>query len=89
MKKFKDLVFQKHPSYPSFDKNASLHFKNGYGVSVTSGTSAYTDEKNPYEVAVLKGNRLCYDTPITSDVIGYQDKKGVTKIMKKIQKLEA
>lgn len=40
-----------------------------------------------YEVAVMKDGILCYDTPITDDVIGYVSKEGVTRIMKQIQEL--
>lgn len=50
---------------------AHVFFPNGYGASVAQGVN-YNPEA--YEVAVLRGNEadaeLCYDTPITQDVIG-------------------
>ena len=46
-------------------------FDNGYGASVITGGIAYCNEAQPYELAVLEYDELCYDTPITDDVIGY------------------
>ena len=52
-------------------------FDNGYGASVISGgLYAYTDKKNPYELAVIKKNKnnewfLNYDTEITNNVKPY------------------
>jgi hypothetical protein len=93
MKTFRNLKFQQHINLIiGFQTRAKMFFKNGYGVSVITGSSAYTSTKKPYELAVIKGNTkvytLCYDTPITDDVVGYLDAKGVTDIMKKIQKLK-
>ena len=49
-------------------------FPNGYGVSVVRHDFSHTDD-NTWELAVLKGNAdkwdLCYNTPITNDVLGY------------------
>lgn len=92
MKTFEDLVFKKHPTFPEFDVQAKMFFPNGYGISVIAGKYAYSNNENPYECAVLKGNsekwNLTYDTPITDDVIGYCDEKKVTEIMEQIQKLK-
>lgn len=91
MKTFKDLVFNKHPNFPMFSMQARMFFPNGYGISVVAGEYAYSDNENPYECGVLKGNSdkwdLTYDTPITDDVIGYCDEEKVTEIMKQIQEL--
>lgn len=86
MKTFSDLKFEPHPNLPGI--RAQLDFPNGYGVSVIAGEPFYTDPERPYEVAVWKGDDLTYDTPITSDVIGYCTPEAVTDIMKKIQDLE-
>jgi len=86
MKEFKDLVFNVHPSM-MFNTQAKMEFDNGYGISVITGRGAYGNETHPYEVAVLKDGFICYNTPITNDVIGWLDAKGVTEIMKKIQEL--
>jgi hypothetical protein len=91
MKTFKDLEFKEHPHRPQFNTQAKMFFDNGYGISVITGSGAYKSETRPYEVAVIKGNEedwsLCYDTPITDDVIGYNNEEDVTEIMKQVQKL--
>jgi hypothetical protein len=40
-----------------------------------------------YELAVFKDGEICYDTPITDDVIGYLRPEDVTDVMVKIQQL--
>ena len=85
MKKFKDLVFERRDD--PFGGHASLlEFDNGYSVSVIYGGSSYSTT-GTYELAVLKDNAVCYDTPITDDVLGHQSKAEVTAIMAKVQKL--
>lgn len=83
MKEFKDLQFVSGTSTAIM---ARMLFDNGYGVSVISGGLAY-GKKGQYEIAVLKDGELCYDTPITSDVIGYLSEEEVTSYMKEIQQL--
>ncbi len=62
------------------------------GLSGRGNYGSYTTNEREWEVAVLKGNEkkwgLCYDTPITNDVIGYLTDIGVNEIMEQIQKLE-
>lgn len=55
---------------------------DGYGGS-------YGYEQGLYEAAVIFNNRLCYDTPVTDDVIGYLDEEGVSEIMRQIHELPA
>ena len=86
MKEFKDLEFKaKDIVVPG--QMAKLEFDNGYGVSVITGYGAYGSTVAPYELAVLKDGDLCYDTEITSDVIGYLTSDKVTEYMKLIQEL--
>ena len=87
MKTFKDLEFKIHPNHPLFDTQAEMHFENGYGVSVITGKSAYSNSINTYEVAILFEGQITYNTHITDDVIGYQDEDDVNDIMKKVQEL--
>jgi len=74
-------VEREHPSgLPGVQK--IYRFENGYGASVVrfmSGTfgGSYGAEQGLWELAVLMfagegvdDFKLCYDTPITSDVIG-------------------
>ena len=80
MKEFKDLEFMKRDV--SIKKIARVSFDNGYGVSVIP-----YGNNGKYEIAVLKDGDLCYDTPITSDVIGDLSEEEVTSYMKEIQQL--
>nr|DAS96956.1 MAG TPA: hypothetical protein [Caudoviricetes sp.] len=72
-------------------KPSYIVFKNGYGVSVLFGKNFYSNGKNTYEVAIIKGNEqdfnLVYDTPIANDVIGNITEEQVTRVMKLVQKL--
>lgn len=99
IKQFK-LVFNPHPlakeaeKLPNYlrgeyaeSKQAKMFFENGYGISVLFGSMFYSNGVDSYEVGVLKGGTLCYDTPITNDVIGYIPAAEVSDIMRKIQEL--
>ena len=70
-------------------KHAVINFDNGYGISVLFGTSFYSNGINTYESAALCNGVLCYDTPITDDVMGFLKKEEVSDMMKKIQELKA
>ena len=63
-------------------------FRNGMGASVVMFPGSYGFEKGLWELAVLDpwGN-ITYDTPITSDVIGYLDENMVNIILERIKKL--
>lgn len=87
MLKFSDLAFKPHPSFPGATQ-AIMSFDNGYGISVIHGNSSFHCDDKTYEVAILKDGSLCYDTPLTDDVLGYQTKCNITKIMKELQTYE-
>lgn len=87
MKTFKDLVFNPHPNPFACGTQAKLDFDNGYSISVIFGHYFYSNGIDTYEIGILKNGILCYDTPITDDVIGYVDAEEVTNIMKQIQEL--
>ncbi len=87
MKQFTDLVFISHRNTPHFSTQASINFDNGYGVSVITGKGAYSSDAQPYEIAILHGDEIYYDSGITDDVIGYQTAEDVTNVMKLIQEL--
>ena len=61
-------------------------FSNGYGVSIISHDHSYG-----LELAVLKGNEdtwaICYDTPITNDVLGYLEPEQLTEVIKEVKAL--
>lgn len=64
-----------------------FEFDNGYGASVINGGIAYCNEFQPYELAVLKHGELCYDTPITDDVIGFLTSNEVYDLLDRIEQL--
>ena len=90
MKTFEDLEFEQLNDAPYMvGKKSRMHFDNGFGVSVVSHTHSYGGRDGLYEVAVLdKDGVLTYETPVTSDVIGYLSEEDVTDVMKQIQELK-
>lgn len=86
MKQFKDLQFKKHPIGVGI--MSRIQFDNGYGVSVVKTPYTYGGDKDLYELAVLDNEgSLCYNTPITADVMGWLREIDVTDVMEKIQQL--
>lgn len=63
-------------------------FPNGYGASVVKHSYSYGGKDGKWELAVLKGEDLCYDTGITSDVLGYLNDPEVDDYLRQIEKLE-
>ena len=61
-------------------------YPNGYGVSLICHDTSYG-----LELAVLKGNsdssEICYDTPITDDVLGHLTINDVSMICEKVKAL--
>lgn len=101
MKTFEDLHFEPHPISKGAEKlpkniqsdyanakHAVMDFENGYGVSVIIGGCFYSNGVDTYEVAVMKGDSICYDTDITDDVLGRISAGEVTEIMRKVQELK-
>lgn len=68
-------------------KRARTKFSNGYGISVVIGPYSYGGRNGKYELAVLKDNDLCYDTPITDDVLGWLTKDDVTRYGQQVEAL--
>ena len=94
--KFNDLDFQPHSNYPDSGITARHFYPNGYGVSVIQfttpyGCGSYGAEEGLYEVAILKGLEedweICYDTPITDDVIGYQSVEDIDNLLSQVESL--
>ena len=63
-------------------------FPNGYGASVVKHKGSYGYAQDLWELAVLdsKGD-LCYNTEITSDVIGHLNDPEVDNILGQIFRL--
>ena len=92
--KFSDLNFQPHSVGNGVQ--AKHFFDNGYGVSVVQFTSpygggSYGADEGLYELAVLQGLeedwKICYDTVITSDVLGHQTEEEVEVLLYEIENL--
>ena len=92
--KFSDLNFQPHSVGNGVQ--AKHFFDNGYGVSVVQFTSpygggSYGADAGLYELAVLQGLEedweICYDTVITSDVLGHQTEEEVEVLLYEIENL--
>lgn len=89
-KKYKE--YQVEPYTIGFrDVGWKYVFSNGYGASVID--DGYCDFNRPFEVAVLikENNReytLCYDTPITDDVLGFLTDENVCNILEAIKSLK-
>ncbi|WP_422049751.1 hypothetical protein [Shimia sp.] len=80
---FFDLVFKRKSGRGGFQ--ARHDYTNGYGVSVID--DGYGSDAGLYEVAVMFQGDLCYDTPITDDVLGHLTSDDVTDIMERVSKL--
>lgn len=61
-------------------------YPNGYGASVIRGKFSYGGPEL-YELAVLKNGRMCYDTPLAADVIGYLTAEEVRNYLDQIKAL--
>ena len=87
MKTFKDIEFKPNPMGEDFGIVSRTQFDNGYEASVVKSDYTYGGKNGLYELAVFKDGEICYDTPITDDVIGYLRPEDVTDVMAKIQEL--
>lgn len=88
MAKFKELasntIHEDGIQYKAF-------YPNGFGVSVVQHPFSYGNREGLWELAVFIGNEdqysICYDTPITGDVMGYLTEEDVDATIEAIQKL--
>ena len=66
-----------------------VRFPNGYGASAVRHEFSYGGRDGKWELAVLdRQGHLTYDTPITSNVIGWLDDDEVIDLLRKISELE-
>ncbi len=75
-----------------WDESRRYYFNNGYGASVIRGPYTFGGRDGLWEADVMKrvagkGWQLCYDTPITSDGIGYLSEVEVDALLDRIEKL--
>ena len=91
-KKYEDIEGMKefNKSFEMYGDSYNHRFKfpNGYGASVIKHYGSYGYEEDLFELAVLKNGKLCYDTEITNDVIGYLKNKKVLELLEKIKNIK-
>ena len=99
MVKFSDIQFRPHPNPACDGLQGLIFFPGGYGLSIVRFKSffggdrymSYTSNEDEWEVAILKGDEnkweICYDTLLTNDVLGYQTKEDIEKIMRHLIRL--
>ena len=74
--------------HPSLGGTIKIYkFSNGYGASVVNNSHSYGGEEGLWELAVLKGDAINYDTPITDDVLGWLSDQDVENTLDQIQAL--
>lgn len=62
-------------------------FPNGYVGSVIRHSTSYGGPQGLWEVAVIHGEKIVYDTPITDNVLGWQTDDDVEQVLKRIREL--
>jgi len=77
---------------PSMGTQKLYSFPNGYGASVVKHEYSYGGDKGLWELAVINnitedGFDICYDTPITDDVIGLLNDPEVDRLLYLIRDL--
>lgn len=74
--------------YNPDDIKFKFEFPNGYGASVVKNRFSYGGKKGLWELAILdKHGNICYDTPISDDVIGYLKEEEISNLLYKIHDL--
>ncbi len=84
--RFGELEFKTHPLMPG-GRQARFKFENGYGASVVCSSTSYGGDEGLYELAVTTEDGLCYDTPITADVLGWLSESDVEESLAEIKAL--
>ncbi len=88
MATFQDLKFSELDN-EGYGIRASIKFNNGYGASVIRTKHSYGGAAGLYELAVLdQDGELCYNTPITSDTLGWLKEDDVTEALQRIETLK-
>lgn len=56
-------------------------------VSVIRSSMSYGGAEGLFELAMLRNDKCCYDTPITDDVRGWLNEEGVLDILEDVQRI--
>ena len=65
----------------------TINFDNGYSASIISNEFSYGGMMGLFEIAVMRGGMIVYDTPVTNDVLGYLSFSEVAKALEEIENL--
>ena len=88
MATFQDLKFSELDN-EGYGIRAFIKFDNGYGASIIRTEHSYGGKAGLYELAVLdKDGEMCYDTPVTSDTLGWLKEDDVTAALQRIEALK-
>jgi hypothetical protein len=88
MATFQDLEFSALGT-EGFGIRAEIKFDNGYSASVIRTKGSYGGKDGLYELAVLdQEGEICYNTPITSDTLGWLKEDDVTAALQRIEALK-
>ena len=89
MKTFDDLTFNSHPSAKDLGIQAGITFDNGYAISVVSnvdgGQCFSGNHPDTYEVAIFNQRGDFVPLQTCDDVLGWQDRMQVSKLMSQFQ----
>jgi len=79
---FKDFTQQTHGGW-----QVTYKFENEYAASIVQHDYSYGCEDGEWELAVLYKGSLCYDTPVTNDVLGHLKEHELKPILEQIKAL--
>ena len=83
----KEYLVSTRPTHGNGEQRL-YQFPNGFGASVVKHDMSYGGKKGLWELAVLDADGgLCYDTDITSDVIGHLNDPEVDQLLDRIARL--
>lgn len=83
---FNRLIFLPH----RLDKSAlraTIDFENGYGASIINWTDCSINPAAPYELCVMKGGKVCFDTHVADDLCCELTEGAVSELLNKIEAL--
>jgi len=66
---------------------ALYEFENNYGASIIQNFGSYGSKDGDWELAVLCDGAICYDTPVTDDVLGHLKEHELAPILADIKAL--
>lgn len=70
------------------DFHGYVNLKSGYRLSIIRTPASYGYDNGLFEIAIKLGDKIVYDTGLTSDVIGNCTPKDVMKVIAKARKLK-